>query len=79
MDLSGPVTAVAITDASGNYTFSGLPPGAYTVCEEVQTGWHVTFPPAPQGGATCPNGFGYGFTLTAGGGAMFIDFGNVTP
>jgi len=77
--LTGAVSAVAVSDGSGNYTFTGLPIGSYTVCEQIQTNWHQTFPPSPQGGASCPNGFGYAFTLSAGGGAMFIDFGNVTP
>src|SRR5207249_9963307 len=44
VELNGPVSATAVTDASGNYLFSGLPGGTYTVCETVQAGWHETFP-----------------------------------
>jgi subtilisin-like proprotein convertase family protein len=35
---------VAITDADGNYSFSGLPDGDYTVTEEVEPRWTQTFP-----------------------------------
>jgi hypothetical protein len=79
VNLTGPVSGVAVSDAGGNYTFTGLPAGTYTVCEVIQSGWHQTYPPASQGGATCPAGFGYSFTLGDGAGTMFIDFGNVTP
>ena len=79
VDLSGAVSGGTVSDAMGNYSFTGLPAGTYTVCEEIQSGWHQTFPPGSQGGASCPAGFGYSFTLTDGAGTMFIDFGNVTP
>src|SRR5439155_15751118 len=32
VELNGPISATAVTDASGNYWFSGLPAGVYTVC-----------------------------------------------
>lgn len=36
-DLSGnPVTRSAVTDANGNYSFTGLPPGSYTLREPAQ-------------------------------------------
>jgi hypothetical protein len=35
-----------LTDASGNYTFEGLLPGAYTVHQVVPSGWHQV---SPQG------------------------------
>jgi hypothetical protein len=35
---------VAVTDASGGYTFSGLDPGTYTVYEVVQDGWTQSAP-----------------------------------
>jgi len=38
-----------ITDASGNYAFQGLAPGAYVVAEVAQDGWENTFP--SDGGA----------------------------
>ncbi len=73
---SGPVSATAATDASGNYLFSGLPAGTYTVCEAVQSGWHETF---PTSGPACATGLGWTITVTDGSGASFIWFGNLTP
>ena len=75
VDLSGPVSGSTLTDATGRYSFVGLPAGTYTVCEELQIGWTETF---PSGGGTCPIG-GYTFTLMDGSTADLIDFGNVTP
>lgn len=72
--LTGTVTATAVTDASGNYIFRGLPSGTYTVCEDVQTGWAQDF---PSSGPACPTGIGWSFTIT-GASASFIYFGNVT-
>ena len=76
VDLSGPVSGSALTDATGHYAFTGLPAGTYLVCEEIQTGWRETFPPS---GAACPTGVGYMFDLPDGGDAPRTDFGNVTP
>jgi hypothetical protein len=44
IELSGTVTATAVTDATGSYRFSGLPAGTYTICEVVQSGWRQTWP-----------------------------------
>ncbi len=74
IEVSGTVTATAVTDASGNYTVAGLPTGTYTICEAVQSGWRQTFPPS---GTPCPTGVGYTFSLAAGQGASFVNFGNV--
>jgi hypothetical protein len=74
--VSGPVNATAVTDASGNYLFPGLPAGTYTVCETVQAGWHQTF---PTSGPACATGLGWTITVMDGGGASFIWFGNLTP
>ena len=78
VQLTGTVTATAVTDASGAYRFSGLPAGTYTVCEDQQSGWSETFPSASYG-AACPTGFGWTFTLDDATGASFVNFGNVTP
>lgn len=40
--LSNGMTAV--TDVHGNYYFTNLPPGTYTVGETTQSGWSQTFP-----------------------------------
>jgi SdrD B-like domain len=74
IQLTGTVSATTLTDASGNYTFTGLPDGTYTVCEVVQSGWQQTF---PGSGDTCPTGFGWTFTLVGYSGS-FVNFKN-TP
>ena len=76
VELSGPVSATAVTDASGAYLFFGLPAGTYTVCETVQPGWHETF---PTSGPTCATGFGWTITVAEGSGNSNIDFWNLTP
>jgi hypothetical protein len=68
------VTAKVETDASGNYTFTALPPGTYTLCEVVQSGWTQTSPQIP---APCSSGFGYMFELLAGESAFGASFGNM--
>jgi hypothetical protein len=74
LELSGPgFTTTAPTNSSGSYIFTGLPPGTYTVCEIVPSGWRQTAPLIP---APCASGFGYQFELLAGEGAFFFDFSN---
>jgi len=77
VDLSGSVSATALTDGNGNYSFT-VPAGTYTVCEGMPLpGWTNTFPP---NGPTCPFGLGYGpFILTAGQSASLNNFGNTHP
>lgn len=75
--LSGPVSGSTTTDASGNYSFVGLPPGTYVVCQDPQIGWWQT---VPMGGAECPSGM-MGYTrvvLPTAPAVRFIgnDFGN---
>jgi len=76
VQVTGPVTATAVTDSYGNYWFPGLPAGTYTVCETVQAGWHETF---PTSGPACATGFGWTITVKDGFGASYIWFGNLTP
>ena len=77
--LSGTVSGEVLTDASGNYTFSGLPDGGnYTVCEVAQTGWQETFPDGSWG-APCASGFGWSLPGASGFNA-FVNFMNgATP
>lgn len=72
--LSGAVSTALRTDANGVYTFSGLPAGTYTVCEQIPAGWVQT---APQSGSECASGYGYEFTLELFSGASFVNFGNL--
>lgn len=72
--LSGPVNTSVMTDAAGNYSFTGLPAGTYTVCEGQRFGWIQT---APQGESGCTSGLGYTIVVGAGGSVTGLDFGNV--
>src|SRR5262249_1498201 len=54
------------TDASGNYAFTGLAAGTYTVAEEGQPGWRQT---APASGTRA-------VTVSAGQTVSAVDFGN---
>jgi hypothetical protein len=71
--LSGPVNATTVTDAAGNYSFTGLPAGTYTVCEGQRFAWIQT---APQEPSACTSGFGYTIVIR-GQGATDLNFGNV--
>ena len=72
---NGSAVAGAPTDASGNYTITGLvgDTTTYLVCEVQQTGSSQTFPagvPLPS----CPSGaLGYSFQLNTGNASM-VDF-----
>ena len=44
------------TDQDGNYAFTGLPPGNYTVREEQKPGWFQTFPASVIGDNILING-----------------------
>jgi Concanavalin A-like lectin/glucanases superfamily/SdrD B-like domain/FlgD Ig-like domain len=43
--LAGPKTIDAISDALGNYYFSHLPAGSYTVTQTPFAGWSASYPP----------------------------------
>ncbi len=45
--ITGTVNDLAFTDSEGNYAFYGLPPGTYTVSEQLVNEWTQTMPPAP--------------------------------
>ncbi len=64
---TGSILGTMMTDIDGNYTFSGLAAGNYTVEEVIQTGWKQTFPEG-QGK--------YNLTLAAGENVIEKDFGN---
>jgi hypothetical protein len=54
------------TDAHGNYSFTGLPPGEYVVAEELKPGWTQTAPASRT----------YVVTLADGEIVSGLDFGN---
>jgi hypothetical protein len=65
------------TDVNGAYSFSA-PPGSYTACETVPTGYTQSFPTSGPScaGHTGASGFGYTVTLTSNGTDSGNDFGN---
>jgi uncharacterized repeat protein (TIGR01451 family) len=69
-------TTSTTTAADGTYTLADIPPGTYTICETLQTGWNQSL---PQSGASCTSGgatFGYSVTLGLGQIVTGKDFGN---
>jgi hypothetical protein len=70
----------AITDANGAYTISA-PPGSYTACETVPTGYTQSFPTSGPScaGHTGASGIGWAVTLTSGLLDSGNDFGNFRP
>jgi len=70
INLAGPKVSSVITGAGGAYTFTGLPPGNYTVSEVLQPGWTQTRPPPPGT---------YGVVLLSGQTVIGLDFGNCVP
>jgi xanthine dehydrogenase molybdopterin-binding subunit B len=74
IDVSGPVSAQAVTDASGNYVVPGLPAGTYMVCEEVQTSFQET---SPTSGPTCATGIGWTISVFDGAESGFVSFTNL--
>jgi len=72
--VSGPASATAVTDASGNYVVPGLPAGMYMVCEDIQTGFQETF---PTSGPTCTTGIGWTISVFDNSESQFVDFRNL--
>jgi hypothetical protein len=66
MDSSGNLVVTMTTDANGDYAFTGLQPGTYTVAEVQAPGW---IPTVPSSGV---------HTITVAGGQNVedVDFGN---
>lgn len=65
-----------LTDASGNYAFTGLAAGTYLLCEVQRANWLQTLP-SSVGGTSCGvASWGYTVVLTPGQIAPGFDFGN---
>jgi hypothetical protein len=65
INLSGAKSDSTQTDQNGDYSFTNLAPGAYTVCEQSQAGWVQTSTP------TCHN-----ITIDTSGESAEANFGN---
>ncbi|MBD3559009.1 proprotein convertase P-domain-containing protein, partial [Planktothrix sp. FACHB-1355] len=50
-----------VTDANGNYAFTDLDPGTYTVAEVIQEGWEQTYPGSSGQVFDDPEGDTFGF------------------
>ncbi len=73
----------AVTNASGNYTISGLAPGDYVLVEALQNGWFQSFPGGADElaaglntGAVTLGADGHAINLTSGESETAKDFGN---
>ncbi|MBS4029052.1 MAG: hypothetical protein KGZ58_10510, partial [Ignavibacteriales bacterium] len=65
--LSGRMIRTAITNSNGIYEIANLPPGNYSIREDVQSGWLQTFPSSP---------WTYAIALLSSGIDSGVDFGN---
>ncbi len=66
--LSGIFTDSVLTDTAGNFSFTNLVPGTYTLSEEHKGNWYQTFPGTPNS---------YTITLSSGENITNKDFGNI--
>jgi protocatechuate 3,4-dioxygenase beta subunit len=65
---AGTVVQYSITDSNGNYLFTNVGPGSYTISEEIPSGYIFTQPAAP---------YTYAYNPTSGSFTTGQDFGNV--
>lgn len=73
-DQGHAVSLTTATGPQGEYAFTDLRPGTYTVCEGAKQGFVQVFPSV---GASCPGGtFGYQLELSSGQVVKHQDFGN---
>jgi len=74
VSITGPSSASTQTDSNGDYSFVGLNPGSYTVCETIPDNtWYSSYPSASQG----PNSTNcQPATVTANVNTLGLNFGN---
>jgi len=71
----GITTVTGVTDATGTFTFAGLAPNTYTICEVVPSGWVQSWP--NYFFFSCGLGvWGYQFAVNA---AATVNFSNTHP
>jgi len=71
--LDGTAVPAVQTDGNGDYAFTGLASGTYTVCEGQRFAYFQT---APQTGTACGSGVGYTIVVTGSEVRAGVDFGN---
>jgi len=71
--LDGTTVPAVQTDGNGDYAFTGLASGTYTVCEGQRFAYFQT---APQTGTACGSGVGYTIVVTGSEVRAGVDFGN---
>ena len=49
LNQAGTLVATTTSNAAGQYTFTDVSAGVYTIEEIVQTGWYITEPTNPPG------------------------------
>lgn len=81
LDGTGAVVKTTTSGDDGAYSFTGLTPGAYIVCEAAQSGWYQTSPVSGTGIVDCTQygayaKYGYSFTLVSGQNETGNDFCN---
>lgn len=59
-----------VTDVDGNYSFTDVPAGSHTVCEQLQGGWNQTFPTTTANQQECQT------VDTSEGDVSGVNFGN---
>ena len=68
LNQAGALVATTTSNAQGQYTFTDVSAGVYTIEEIVQTGWYITEPTNPPGT--------YTETVQSGSTVSGLDFGN---
>ena len=73
--FGNPVSLTTTTNSQGQFSFTGLIPGTYLICEVPPPGYHQTY---PRSGDLCSGGAVLGHVVSIGCNTQFVKFAN-TP